>query len=87
MNYKERIKKRIIKNFIEENGYAPNMEQINELFIKEEKQLGNIEKFGFYGLESKKYNFQNESSSQIENNNREILKEDLEYQRYSSNKI
>lgn len=87
MDYRDRIRKHIIEEFIQEYSYAPNMEQINELYIEKETQLKGIQKFGFYGLGSDKYNFQNNSSSKLENSNRELLREDLEYQRYSSDMI
>ena len=87
MDYEKRIKKLLIKDFIELNGYAPSKEKINELYFLKEKQYRGIEKYGFSGIETKKVNFQETSSVAKENQNRRFIKEDIEYQRWKANEI
>ena len=87
MKYESRIKKLIIEKFIKEHGYAPKTEKINELYFEKEKEYRGIEKYGFLGIEGKKYNFQETSSVKKENQNRAWMKEDIEYQRWISKEI
>lgn len=87
MDYEKRIKKKIIKSFIEEHGYAPSEEKIKEEYFKQEKRYKNIDQVGFYGLDSEKYSFQEKSSRTKENSNRERLYEDFNYQRWCAKEI
>lgn len=87
MDYEKRIKKKIIKNFIEKHGYAPSDEKIKEEYFKQEKRYRNIDQVGFYGLDSEKYSFQENSSRSKENLNREKLYEDFNYQRWCAKEI
>lgn len=87
MNYEKRIKRMIIKDFIEQNGFAPSSEKINEIYFEKEKEYAGIEKYGFSGLLIKDKDFQEVSSIRKENESREYLKEDLEFQRWKAKEI
>lgn len=81
--YQKELKRKNIKEFIDQHGYAPKFEQINELRDIALKKYTNLENYGFSGFELKKFGFQEPVSCEKENLNREIVFRDLSAQRSS----
>ena len=55
--YLKELKRKNIQNFIEENGYAPNRDQIKEMETESLKRYTDLNRYGFSGFDIIKSEF------------------------------
>lgn len=79
--YDKELKRKNIKKFIRENGYAPNKAQILEMEEISKKKYTDLERYGFSGFDIQKYNFLESGSAEKENSNRDLIYRDLKVKR------
>lgn len=76
MNYLKELKRKDIKEFIQKNKRCPSLEEIKSLQQDSLEKYKSLERIGFSHYDLEIFEFLEESSAKIENNNRESIERD-----------
>lgn len=75
--YETMLRKRIVEDYVKEHKRSPTRAALFELEREYRKRYPNLDVVGFSGIDLKRPNFNDSSSSAVENKNRRAMKEDL----------